>query len=56
MEPIPEATARTEARMGRLSSDEVAARLAEASVAYVPIGSLEFHGPHLPLGVDLITA
>jgi creatinine amidohydrolase len=30
--------------------------LAEASVAYVPIGSIEFHGPHLPMGVDMVTA
>lgn len=42
--------------MDRLSSDQAAARLSRASIAYVPIGSIEFHGPHLPLGVDLFTA
>jgi creatinine amidohydrolase len=31
-------------------------RLEEASIAYVPIGTLEFHGPHLPLGTDAIHA
>lgn len=27
-----------------------------ASIAYVPIGAIEYHGPHLPLGVDMMTA
>lgn len=31
--------------------DVIAAR-AKAPVAYVPIGPLEWHGPHLPLGLD----
>jgi creatinine amidohydrolase len=57
MEPILETTTpRAEVRLDRLSSAGAEARLAEASVAYVPIGSLEFHGPHLPLGVDMATA
>jgi len=29
---------------------------AAAPVAYVPVGPLEYHGPHLPFGVDLLTA
>jgi creatinine amidohydrolase len=45
-----------EQRLDRLSPQEVEERLAHASVAYVPIGSLEFHGPHLPMGVDMFTA
>ncbi|MHA2393306.1 MAG: creatininase family protein [Promethearchaeota archaeon] len=28
------------------------ARIKEASIAYLPIGTLEWHGPHLPLGSD----
>ena len=27
-------------------------RLAEAPIAYLPLGTLEWHGPHLPLGAD----
>ena len=30
--------------------------LAEAPVVYLPVGCVEFHGPHLPLGVDMLTA
>lgn len=39
-----------------LSPNEIEARLAVASVAYLPLGSLEFHGPHLPIGLDALTA
>lgn len=46
----------SECRLERLSAPQVDQRLAEASVAYVPIGSIEFHGPHLPVGVDMFTA
>src|SRR5690242_4179364 len=35
--------------------DVVEARTA-APVAFVPIGPLEWHGPHLPLGVDPLHA
>jgi len=38
-----------------LVSDLVAAR-AEAPLVYVPIGSTEYHGFHLPLGFDAINA
>ncbi len=40
----------------RLSPQQIAARLDIASVAYLPLGSLEFHGPHLPIGLDALTA
>jgi creatinine amidohydrolase len=40
----------------RLRPAEIEARLAVASVAYLPLGSLEFHGPHLPIGLDALTA
>lgn len=30
--------------------------LKEAPIVYVPVGCMEFHGPHLPLGVDMLTA
>ena len=35
---------------------ELEAALAEFPVAYVPVGSLEWHGRHLPLGNDSIKA
>ncbi len=39
-----------------LTPHQIEARLARASVAYLPLGSLEFHGPHLPIGLDALTA
>jgi len=30
--------------------------LAENPVAYLPLGTLEYHGPHLPVGLDALTA
>ncbi|WP_341935561.1 creatininase family protein [Microbacterium sp. LWO14-1.2] len=44
------------AAVERLSPAQIAERLATASVAYLPLGSLEFHGPHLPIGLDALTA
>ena len=44
------------AAIERLSPQQIEARLARASVAYLPLGSLEFHGPHLPIGLDALTA
>ena len=35
-----------------LHPDELAQVIAETPVAYVPCGSLEWHGRHLPLGCD----
>lgn len=31
-------------------------RLQETSLVYFPVGSMEFHGPHLPLGLDSMHA
>lgn len=44
------------AAVDRLSPQEIEARLSAASIAYLPLGSLEFHGPHLPIGLDALTA
>ena len=30
--------------------------LEETPIAFLPIGCVEYHGPHLPLGVDMLTA
>ncbi len=35
-----------------LTPDEFRKRLAEAPIAYLPLGTLEFHGEHMPLGAD----
>jgi creatinine amidohydrolase len=50
LETIPER------RYERLSAAEVATLAAEAPIAWVPIGTLEHHGPHLPTGVDAFTS
>lgn len=36
--------------------EQIAAEWAHASIAYVPWGALEWHGDHLPLGLDGIVA
>lgn len=41
-------------RYAELLPDEFRARLAERPVAYLPLGTLEWHGEHLPLGTDAI--
>jgi creatinine amidohydrolase len=45
-----------ERRYERLRPAELRARCDEAPLAYVPIGPLEFHGEHLPTGVDQFEA
>jgi creatinine amidohydrolase len=37
-----------------LSPAEIEDRLAVRSIAYLPLGTLEFHGPHLPIGLDAL--
>jgi len=39
-----------------LSPAELDARLSQQSIVYLPLGTLEFHGPHLPIGLDALTA
>jgi creatinine amidohydrolase len=41
-----------EQRFERLRPAELEALVAKAPIAWVPVGTLEFHGPHLPFGVD----
>lgn len=45
-----------ESRAELLAPAQIDSRLAEASIVYVPLGALEFHGPHLPIGLDGLTA
>lgn len=44
-----------EVRAELLSPAELDARVAQSPIAYLPLGTLEFHGPHLPIGLDAFT-
>ncbi|HSO28452.1 MAG TPA: creatininase family protein [Candidatus Sulfomarinibacteraceae bacterium] len=44
-----------EVRLARLLPAEIEAALGRAPVAWIPLGALEFHAPHLPNGTDGIT-
>ena len=44
-----------EVRLERLRPAEVDEALARANVAWVPLGALEYHAPHLPIGTDGFT-
>ncbi|WP_126428214.1 creatininase family protein [Brevibacillus marinus] len=43
-------------KLADLHGRELSAALAEANFAVLPLGSLEYHGPHSPLGTDQILA
>jgi creatinine amidohydrolase len=43
-------------RLALLRPAEIAARLSERSVVYLPLGTLEFHAQHLPIGLDALNA
>lgn len=43
-------------RLEQMRPQEIADELGERSVVYLPIGPLEWHGPHLPYGVDPLIA
>lgn len=40
----------------RLRPDQIAAALAEHSLVYLPLGTVEWHCHHLPVGLDALTA
>jgi len=42
--------------LGRLTFQEVASALRETSILCLPMGSMEQHGPHLPLNTDAVLA
>ena len=46
----------TEVQTELLLPHEIEAALAVSSVVYLPLGSIEFHGAHLPVGLDGLTA
>lgn len=43
-------------QMQYLRPDEILREMRQTPVAYLPLGLLEWHGPHLPLGVDALNA
>ncbi len=45
----------TEVRFDRMVPAEVVARREARNLAYLPVGSLEWHGPHMPFGTDYMT-
>ncbi len=46
----------SDVRFERMNTNQLSERLDKAPIAYVPIGSLEHHGPHLPVGFDSMNA
>ena len=42
--------------IGELTFPEIATRLTARSILCLPIGSIEQHGPHLPLNTDVVLA
>ena len=46
----------TEVRYERLHPAELRAAVERAPLAFLPVGTLEFHGEHLPFGVDSFEA
>jgi creatinine amidohydrolase len=49
-------TPATEVRLDRMRPGEVAAAMERAPVAWLPLGAVEYHAPHLPIGTDSLTA
>lgn len=45
-----------EFRLAYLRPGQIRRRLAAASVVFIPVGPLEWHGPHMPYGTDAINA
>jgi creatinine amidohydrolase len=43
-------------RIERLRPKQIEAALALRSLVYIPLGALEYHGHHLPIGLDAMTA
>src|SRR5215510_3926575 len=42
--------------IGELTSPEIAIRVRDSSILCLPLGSIEQHGPHLPLDTDVVVA
>ena len=44
-----------EVRFDRMVPSIVVARRTKCNLAYLPVGTLEWHGPHMPFGTDCFT-
>ena len=44
-----------EVRFDRMVPSQIVARRKDCNLAYLPVGSLEWHGPHMPFGTDYFT-
>jgi len=44
-----------EVRFDRMVPAQIRARREACNLAYLPVGSLEWHGPHMPFGTDYLT-
>jgi creatinine amidohydrolase len=53
---MPEPVPHIEVHPDRLRPDAVGAAMARAPVAWLPLGAVEYHAPHLPFGTDSLTA
>ena len=53
-DPSKDAVTPVKVRFDELLPHEFRRRLAERPIAYLPLGTLEWHGEHLPLGSDAI--
>src|SRR5947208_1594095 len=43
-------------RLELMHPDEIVAERKRTPIAYIPVGPLEWHGPHLPYGTDMLHA
>jgi len=43
-----------EVRYAELTPEKLHKRITEQPIAYIPLGSLEYHGEHLPYGTDIM--
>ena len=48
-------TGADEVRFDRMRPAQVVARRQACNLAYLPVSTLEWHGPHMPFGTDSIT-
>jgi creatinine amidohydrolase len=53
---MPAPIAAGEVHLDRMRPNAVAAAMARAPVAWLPLGAIEYHAPHLPIGTDSLTA
>jgi creatinine amidohydrolase len=53
---MPDPSRPSEVRIERMRPADVEAAMGRAPVAWLPLGAIEYHAPHLPFGTDSLTA